>query len=144
MGYNTDRFENKNDIDDDFICAICQDVLEDPVFFLECEHTFCRECIDIAMLVKSECPVDRGVQSPQNIRPILRYFKKKINQLRFYLTRTLLIPNKTITDSDAPLMDVKKFAHWKTSRSTKKSVCIRNVPPVEPSLLLLFGWKRKL
>ena len=44
MGWNIDRFIAKESIVDEFICAICTDVVENPVQ-TPCQHLFCNECI---------------------------------------------------------------------------------------------------
>ena len=138
MGYPRDRFENQHDIDDDFICVICLGVLEDPVYFLKYEHTFCRKCINVAMKRKSECPMDRIKQSEQELRPALRYFKKDINKLRFVIAQIIPLHFKlNVTGSNVQLMDVKLFALWKILKITKKNVSIKNVLPVDCCLLLL-------
>lgn len=42
MGLNSELFIEK--VDPEFICTICQDVFDDPVSLVECEHLFCRCC----------------------------------------------------------------------------------------------------
>ena len=59
MGYDLERFEDKDNIDQDLICSICHDVLQDPVYFGQCEHSFCKVCILDCMKRKQECPVGR-------------------------------------------------------------------------------------
>ena len=44
MGYDICRFKSK-DIDREFICGICQDVLKNPVVINPCEHIYCSDCI---------------------------------------------------------------------------------------------------
>ena len=83
MGYNTDLFEDKDDIDQDLVCTICQDVFQDPVYFPECEHSFCRKCITDSLRVNSSCPMDRTPQSTQTFRPATRFMKKYLNKLRY-------------------------------------------------------------
>ena len=57
MGYDLERFENKDNIDQDLICSICQDVLQDPVYFVQCEHFFCQICINNSMNRRAACPI---------------------------------------------------------------------------------------
>ena len=83
MGYNTELFEDRDAIDDHFICTICQDVLQDPVYFPSCEHTFCRSCITQSLERNATCPMDRTPQSTRTFRPALRYVKKNLNKLRY-------------------------------------------------------------
>ena len=84
MGHDTNRFEKKEDIDPYFICVICQDVLEDPVMFYECEHLFCRKCINQSLIRKLECPTDRKARKLSDVKPALRYIKQSINKLRLH------------------------------------------------------------
>ncbi|XP_037033167.1 TNF receptor-associated factor 5-like [Bradysia coprophila] len=56
MGYEVTRFIHK--VDDEFRCAICLDIFQDPVQ-TECEHAFCRECITKSLAINNCCPVDR-------------------------------------------------------------------------------------
>jgi hypothetical protein len=44
MGYDITRFKN-SDINEEFICSICHDVLKDPLVIDPCDHIFCSECI---------------------------------------------------------------------------------------------------
>ena len=81
MGYNTDLFPDE--IDPDLICGICHDVLQDPVYFRSCEHTFCRKCITQSLRVNPTCPMDRQPQSTRTFCPALRYVKKHLNKLRY-------------------------------------------------------------
>jgi len=45
MGYNINRFKNQ-DINEEFICSICRDVLENPFVIDPCDHIFCSQCIN--------------------------------------------------------------------------------------------------
>ena len=92
MGYDTERFENSEQIDKDLICSICTDVLQDPVYFRQCEHSFCRQCITRSLKIRKECPLDRNSCKLRDLKPIVRFMKKSLNQLRFVLylwSRTL-------------------------------------------------------
>jgi E3 ubiquitin-protein ligase NRDP1 len=44
MGYDLLRFKS-SDINEEFICSICRDVLKDPLVIDPCDHIFCSECI---------------------------------------------------------------------------------------------------
>ena len=71
------------------ICPICCDLLEKPVVIPNCEHYFCRECIDHWIIVQWQdeevltCPECRKIFSapqlgawntPRLIRNLLRKF----------------------------------------------------------------------
>jgi hypothetical protein len=57
MGYDIKRFIGGK-VNEEFVCVICQDVLEEPVMVSICEHIFCDGCIRGWILEKKECPVD--------------------------------------------------------------------------------------
>ncbi len=44
MGYDILRFKSA-DINREFICSICLDVLEEPLVIDPCDHIFCSDCI---------------------------------------------------------------------------------------------------
>ena len=52
MGIPSCRFSDRNH--EQFTCTVCLDVAEDPVMVSDCEHIFCRKCVDIEGLDK--CP----------------------------------------------------------------------------------------
>ena len=62
MGYEVTRFEG--DVDEELICTICGQVLEEPVQIRQCEHCFCTECLQEWLRHQQICPVDRSVVSP--------------------------------------------------------------------------------
>ena len=73
MGFEINRFLNKDSIIDCLICTICTDVIEDPVE-TPCNHIFCRQCITQWFQDgKNSCPVDRhlltatGLKTPNRI-----------------------------------------------------------------------------
>lgn len=56
MGIPSDRFKDK--MHEEFLCTVCLDVASDPVVVNDCEHIFCRECIDVGQI--SRCPTCQG------------------------------------------------------------------------------------
>lgn len=61
-GFPRELFVDKDKIED-FICAICTDVCRDAVE-TPCTHIFCASCLNTALAIKSECPLDhRELQS---------------------------------------------------------------------------------
>ena len=52
MGIPSCRFTDRNH--EQFSCTVCLDVAEDPIVVNDCEHIFCRKCVDIEGLNK--CP----------------------------------------------------------------------------------------
>lgn len=62
MGLPTELLlEDAGAVDEEFICPICLELLEDPLMLKACEHIFCRACIqscrDSSPL--DDCPLDR-------------------------------------------------------------------------------------
>ena len=52
MGIPSYRFSDRHH--EQFTCTVCLDVAEDPVAVTDCEHIFCKKCVDIEGL--SKCP----------------------------------------------------------------------------------------
>ena len=52
------------------LCPVCGTVPmgDDEPLQLPCQHLFCRGCIERALIRKPECPVDRSVVQPQDLR----------------------------------------------------------------------------
>ena len=66
FGYEDERFENA--VDDDFHCAICMNVLKEPVMCQNNQHYFCKACI-MRHLVQSEmCPTCREEMNVETLR----------------------------------------------------------------------------
>uniref|UniRef100_A0A7S0XND2 RING-type domain-containing protein n=1 Tax=Skeletonema marinoi TaxID=267567 RepID=A0A7S0XND2_9STRA len=57
MGHPTDIFLSIPD--NNLICAICHEVLEDASSFKECGHTFCDGCISECLAANPACPTCR-------------------------------------------------------------------------------------
>ncbi|XP_072024705.1 RING finger protein 151-like isoform X2 [Amphiura filiformis] len=79
MGYDIERFEGT--VNDGLLCSICRDVLEDPLQ-APCEHVFCSTCIHGWLVHEQICPEDRQSLSVSELRPIFRYMRNDLNQLR--------------------------------------------------------------
>lgn len=80
MGYDIDRFVSS--IDDELRCQICWGVLEDPLQAINCEHTFCRFCINEWLKNSPTCPVDR--EQLNQLQQIPRIVRNLINHLQVY------------------------------------------------------------
>ena len=52
MGIPSCRFTDRNH--EQFTCTVCLDVAGDPIVVTDCEHIFCKKCVDIEGLAK--CP----------------------------------------------------------------------------------------
>ena len=82
MGFDVDRFVNN--IDEELRCQICFGVLQDPLQAVECEHTFCRVCINEWLKNSPSCPVDRNQLRANQLQQIPRIVRNLINHLQIY------------------------------------------------------------
>ncbi len=78
MGFELERFVSE--IDDEYLCAICTLVLENPVQS-DCEHIFCSKCINEWLDSDLSCPVERKILQPENLKPVPRYFRNMMDKL---------------------------------------------------------------
>nr|XP_022326008.1 E3 ubiquitin-protein ligase NRDP1-like isoform X2 [Crassostrea virginica]XP_022326009.1 E3 ubiquitin-protein ligase NRDP1-like isoform X2 [Crassostrea virginica] len=79
MGYEINRF--RQEVNKEFICPICQGVLENPQQVSECEHAFCKACIDEWLKRQPTCPVDRKRISPKDLKPVPRILTNLLSNL---------------------------------------------------------------
>lgn len=72
-------------VDDNLICPICRCPLIDPVR-LQCDHTFCRECVKSAFLGEVEtlkpCPTCRVCTKGMVTTSIPRFVTSMLDELR--------------------------------------------------------------
>ena len=81
MGWDINRFLEKDNIVMDLICSICTDVIKDPVQ-TNCEHSFCRECITTWLEGGQRiCPEDRQELYLNDLKPPNRLTKQLLNNL---------------------------------------------------------------
>lgn len=78
MGYETERFIGT--INDNLICSICQEVLEDPMECSECQTNFCSACIALWMTKSKICPnrCDLKLQRSH------RFVRSELEKLQIY------------------------------------------------------------
>lgn len=77
-----DRSLFLDEVPGDCLCAICQEVLEDPKETLTCQHAFCHGCITQWMCERSSCPTCRCPLSYNDIVSLHRIWREKLNKLR--------------------------------------------------------------
>ena len=81
MGWDLDRFVDKDRIAEHLICSICTEVMEDPLQ-TPCEHSFCKECINRWLSGGQRvCPVDRQQLTAATLKPPNRILKDIQNSL---------------------------------------------------------------
>lgn len=61
------EYMNENEIDDELKCTICTQPFDQPVS-LSCQHTFCKNCIEIWLNEQQSCPTCR--QDENNFTPV--------------------------------------------------------------------------
>ena len=71
------RGEFKNDV---FNCAVCKQLLENPVEMFSCEHTFCKACLPDGI---NSCPECRTQFCPDHdVRPPCLFMKKTLAEIK--------------------------------------------------------------
>lgn len=79
MGFDVDLFEEN--ISDEFICAICTGVLDNPQT-THCDHLFCDRCINDWLRLHPTCPIDRLHLRPCMLRPAPRAIRNLLSRLK--------------------------------------------------------------
>ncbi|EDW57933.1 E3 ubiquitin-protein ligase NRDP1 [Drosophila virilis] len=69
-------------VDEELLCPICADVLEEPMQSSSCEHAFCRFCIEKWIQEKQICPVDRSDLLPIHLVPVSRLMRNMLGRLK--------------------------------------------------------------
>ena len=81
MGWDIDRFIDKDNIVKDIICTICTEVVSDAKQ-TPCDHLFCKECISEWLKSgKKTCPIDREKLSLNDLKPPNRMTRQLIDRL---------------------------------------------------------------
>lgn len=82
MGLSQELFIDQP-VKEDFLCSICKDVLLNPVVAENCEHLFCKGCINEWHRGKETktCPVDRGEIVSFSLKKPQRAFLNLLNSL---------------------------------------------------------------
>ena len=79
FGYEDQRFENA--VDDDFHCAICLNVLKEPVMCQNNQHYFCTVCIARHLVQSEMCPTCREELNVETLRKPPRILTKFLSNL---------------------------------------------------------------
>lgn len=80
MGYDIQRFEGE--VDEELMCPICHQVLEDPLQVPQCEHAFCSACIKEWLARNDSCPVDRTAVTSEQLKPVPRILRNLLARLK--------------------------------------------------------------
>ena len=71
MGFDIKRFVGE--VNQQFICGVCNGVLQKPLVVKECQHFYCNNCVKKLMKTSPICPKDKSLLSysqliePQNL-----------------------------------------------------------------------------
>lgn len=72
MGLPDSDFVDSSAISDVLKCPVCFEVFDDPVFGStedECQHAFCRSCIEQTLEVSEQCPTCRAEVHFEDLKP---------------------------------------------------------------------------
>ncbi|KAM9995882.1 hypothetical protein ACTFIY_002071 [Dictyostelium cf. discoideum] len=99
----TFKYLEPEKIDNGLECAICLEVLNDPVVESQCGQMFCRECINNAISVKPICPL---CNQKVSIGIVAKYVSNKLNEA--LVTCTLCNDESSIKRGDYKSMHLDK------------------------------------
>jgi len=86
MGLDPERFEGE--VDEELLCPVCHEVLEDPLQVPACEHAFCRACItewlsqQQTINQQQTCPIDRQPIQTQQLKPVPHILRTLLARLQ--------------------------------------------------------------
>lgn len=79
MGFDLTRFQDE--VDEELLCSVCGQVLENPIQLAPCEHCFCAECIREWLRHQQTCPIDRQMISDADVVKAPRIVRNLIGRL---------------------------------------------------------------
>ena len=79
MGFDLNIFVDS--VDEELMCCICTDVLEDAVQLIPCQHLYCRSCLLNWLSVKAICPVDGQRVNEKCVTPAPRSIQNMLSKL---------------------------------------------------------------
>lgn len=80
MGYELERFVDI--VPEEYLCAICNLVVKDPLESTACDHIYCTACINGWLALDESCPDDRTPLKPDDLRSPGRLIQRLLNKLR--------------------------------------------------------------
>ena len=69
MGFAEEQLVDARSVPAGLRCVICQEVFEDPLCGIECQHVFCSSCIHRALTTRPQCPLCREPMDRALLRP---------------------------------------------------------------------------
>lgn len=143
MGIPSCRFVS--DQHEQFICAICLDVSDNPVVTKECEHIFCASCINSTELIR--CPACNqelesaagNSEATRVISGLLRrvYYNMKLRCLNPTCDTVLLISDYENHDASCPItFDICNDCEFKQRRSPDNNHSCVKVLKFENKILI--------
>ena len=79
MGFDLNIFVDR--VDEELMCCICTDVLEEAVQLSPCQHLYCRSCLVSWLSVKAKCPVDGQRVHHNNMTAVPRSIQNMLSKL---------------------------------------------------------------
>lgn len=88
MGLSDDQLANPESVSETLRCAICIEVLEQPVYCSgnPCQHVFCLECIERALATRQRCPTCRAPARQEQFQSNL-VVQSLLDELHVYCKR---------------------------------------------------------
>jgi len=80
MGIDTDLAIDR--LNDELVCSICRDIVEDPVVIRRCEHHFCGNCIRPWIQANSTCAKDGAPTEEAGLRQPCRFYRNTLADVR--------------------------------------------------------------
>ncbi|KZV81613.1 hypothetical protein EXIGLDRAFT_844459 [Exidia glandulosa HHB12029] len=74
-------FTYVDNVNTNLICCICRAPFLNPVTTRSCAHTFCLECIQTAISITPQCPVDRSTLTTLDLRPANPLLRNLVDEL---------------------------------------------------------------
>ena len=80
MGFDLNIFVDR--VDEELMCCICTDVLEDPIQLIPCQHLYCRHCLVSWLAIRANCPVDDQPVGQNNVSAVPRCIQNMLSKLK--------------------------------------------------------------
>ena len=82
-GHDKSRVVQLDEVElDEFLCGICQDILNSPLTTNCCRQSFCKDCIEQWLQQQNTCPNDRKPLTRSGLTEAPRLVHNLINDLK--------------------------------------------------------------